>query len=324
MKPSSKNQYFYFSIYLVLLYVIPFSSFFLAPFGRDFFEYSWAFENIDLTRFEPLFKFYFSVSYQSGANLLLVWFFTAIICLSAKFYIVYKISSNDFIRIIFILSYVGSFFLLHELTQIRLAIGLTFALAAIYQLSKGNYTVYFLLLSVSCLFHLSLIVLFPIFVLSKLEARYGLSKVALLMGAGCIVLLSFSGILTELVYTIRPSAKGYLENWHAYKVEYFSLSHILSYGFCFSSWLYVKEQKVHINITWLLSVIFLVFSSIILSFSPELAIRVNDIAAVFIIYCFVSFPYRRSYKYIFVLFFFSLVVLYRFYGFIIYRPLFTL
>nr|CAH7011785.1 putative EpsG-like glucosyltransferase [Vibrio chagasii] len=324
MKSSSKNQYFYFSIYLVLLYVIPFSSFLLAPFGRDFFEYSWAFENIDLTRFEPLFKLYFSMSYQSGINLLLVWFFTAIICLSSKFYIVYKVSSNEIIRLIFIISYVGSFFLLHELTQIRLAIGLTFALAAIYQLSKGNYTFYLFLLLISCLFHLSLIVLFPIFILYKLEARYGLSKVILLMATGCIALLSFSGMLTELVYIIRPSAKGYLENWHAYKVEYFSLSHSLSYGFCFFSWLYVKEQKVHVNTTWLLSVIFLVFSSIVLSFSPELAIRVNDIAAVFIIYCFASFPYSRSYKYILVLFFFALVVLYRVYGFIIYKPLFIL
>jgi hypothetical protein len=121
---------------------------------------------------EPTFLFF---SYLSDAffnkNIRVVFFLYAFLAVIIKAYAISKYSSNILLSL---LIYSGMFFILHDLTQIRVGLAAAFFLLAIPDLINEKKKSFLIKIFIACLCHLSAIILLPLLYLSPRKINFKL------------------------------------------------------------------------------------------------------------------------------------------------------
>ncbi|MDD8117538.1 EpsG family protein [Escherichia coli] len=116
---------------------------------------------------EPTFNFFSLISttffYDNNIGIGFLFFIYAGLSISIKFYTIYKYSSSIYLSI---LVYVCVFYILHEMTQIRVGLASAFFLLGIHDLIMGNKRKYLMKIFLACLCHFSSLVLIPLVFIS--------------------------------------------------------------------------------------------------------------------------------------------------------------
>lgn len=147
-----------------------------------------------------------------------VFFFYAIIAICTKMTVIYKYSA---IPVLSLVIYICVFYILHDLTQIRVGVAAAFFISAIPDLIAGKRKIYMIKIAVAVLFHFSAIILFLFSFISnkriKLVTYFLLPFLTLifvlLIGDMNALLLKFFNIMPA---PIGPKAVGYIINLQLY------------------------------------------------------------------------------------------------------------
>lgn len=209
------------SIFFIFLLLLIFGGLKKIGIARDDLNYLDAFQSIsnfkeyflnfeEFSFYEPLFhfivvinKFFFSTHYS--------WYFFVFVLLAllSKFHVILKYSNYFFPALMI---YFSSYFLLHEMTQIRIGLAGGVVMIAWFLYAQGKKEICFWLLVLSTLAHYSAILAFSIYLLNT-------SKPTLYF-YGLIVLMIFSGVVLDFdMKTILISLKipGVSDKIAAYK-----------------------------------------------------------------------------------------------------------
>ena len=113
---------------------------------------------------EPSFTILSKLLYNIYSDVHILLFLYALIGVSIKFYAIKRLSTFYFLPIII---YIGNFFLLHDITQIRVGIASAIFLLSLEPLSEGKklYAFFYMLLAI--FFHYSAIALLPLLILNN-------------------------------------------------------------------------------------------------------------------------------------------------------------
>lgn len=233
----------------------------------------------------------------------------------------YSLNRKTFILYFFV--YIFTFYLLHELTQYRASIALCFiTLAILFSTKEKNIIAIFFIL-IASFFHSSVIIFLAspiiLFFLKENRVNYLVLFGIILSLISTLLISSYS----DLILLYRPSAKGYLENWHEYSVDYFTPSKSLMYFLFFSFYFYIRK-----NSTLLQQVIFTYgFISLITAIAftaiPEVSIRFFDISSFISLYILACIPFKIRFNNILIYLLLIAMILYKIIGYIFYFPLFT-
>lgn len=156
---------------------------------HDYLTYQIAFINWKAYSIEPTFKWLAAIAHfvggDSGAELLFFMLY-AVIGVTLKFTAIPKLTELWFLSA---LVYVGNFFMLHEMTQIRVGIASGLFLLALVPLHKRMFWTYFVLCVIATLFHFSSIILFFLWALHTKAIRQKWLYIALVPIAYALYLI---------------------------------------------------------------------------------------------------------------------------------------
>ncbi|PSW30382.1 hypothetical protein C9J19_03830 [Photobacterium phosphoreum] len=315
----------YYSALCVIIIAIIMSLWFI-PYGRDFNIYNSVYNGSTHTEFEYLFQVLFDIS-NTKISLITLWVLVLSFTLSIKIYVVSNLADTKRQFIFFCFMYVFSYFLLHELTQLRISLALSFIFLSIYYLVKSKTKAAFILSVIACFFHNGVIIYVISIVLVGIYKRIGFYKTTKLCLISSVIMMFVIPTLIKYILIFRPSALGYIENWNSYHMTLLTIPNVITY-FCFAlTYLMVKDNiKLGIKYSTELLYLYTIISlsiSLCFIFIPEVSIRYYDLTALFLMILFCNIKIRRNY--ISYLYIFSIFILffYRFYGFIFYKPLFV-
>lgn len=158
-KSSVKSVYGYFLCIILIL----FAGFRDGSYVADYDVYKWLYED-ELYILEPTFS---AISYIVR-NILcgdVVWLFFiyAMLGVGVKFLAIKRLST---LMPLSVLLYVADFFPLHEMTQMRAGVAAGIMLLAIVPLFERNMKQFFMLALIATLFHISALILFPLWFLN--------------------------------------------------------------------------------------------------------------------------------------------------------------
>lgn len=324
-----KNNYLLFSIVILLSLLAGLRD---PSVSKDYLNYQYVFRDMNeitsdgyyfLLAFEPgfvgivvFFRKIFEVNY--GVAIML---FYALACLSLKVFAINRFSINPYLTLLYYFSY---FFLLHEMTQIRIALAAGIFLISLIPFLKGKWITFIGLILLATCFHYSAIffLLILIFNINKLNRNLytGILIFSLLLGFVKLPVLNLlgnfdaSGFSTKLNTYIELSEDG------SVVVNIFNSLNILNILCCFYLLLavkkedFIKDKKLNLFLKCNILSIFL-FS--LLSGAPAFAMRFNQlfgIAQIFLFtYLLKYLPFKRFNIFILVLgaaFFFYVIEIY--------------
>jgi hypothetical protein len=173
---TEKELYLYFilGIFLALMAGLRFESV-----SMDYENYLYAYYNSDGdSRFEPTFTIIVRVVKHTFNNPIFLFIIYATIGVSLKFIAIKQLSK---LYILSALLYLSNFFLLHEMTQIRVGIASGILLLCIKPLYERNFKSFFFLVLVAISFHYSSVIILPLWFLTpySLNRNFYLSIVPL-------------------------------------------------------------------------------------------------------------------------------------------------
>lgn len=258
------------------------------------------------TIIEPAFNLFSVISaFMFGRDgLFFVFFLYAFFSVTIKFYAIHKYSKSILIST---LVYLCMFYILHELTQIRVGLAAALFLLAIPDLINGNKKNYTLKILVACICHLSAILLLPLIFLSNKKINYtmvffapiGILSVVLVIGDTSHFLTSLFSYFPNV---ISAKAISYINGVQLYgrfdKVNIFSKITISTYFIFlvyFFSVIRCKDATAE-DIIYLKLFSVMLTSFYILSSVPVLASRTFELLAVSFIFSFPQLISRFSPK----------------------------
>lgn len=204
-----------------------------------------------------------------------------------------QLSVNPYVVILF---YFSHYFLLHEMTQIRIGLAASIFFIALIYYIKGNRWVCLLLIMVSVLFHYSAIIYLVIFLLDSNrfnKAAYaGLLIVSLVLGYLKLPLLNFLGdfIPGNLPGRLDIYATV-VENGLADTINVFNVLNLLNIAVCVYFIIFIPKQKLLVNkpiLFFLKCNILSIFFLSLLSGLPSLAFRVSELFGLMSIFVYAS------------------------------------
>ncbi len=278
--------------------------------SRDYQQYQFAFDSINdfiqddsgryFTVFEPgfvgivlLFRLFFVYNY--GVAIFLFFAFTST---AAKIYSIYKYSINPYLVILLLFSH---YFILQEMTQIRIGFASAVFMVALNSYFKNNYKTYILLISAATIFHYSAIFYLLIFFFNKTtfnKVFYGFFLgIAILLG---FLKLPLFGFIETLF--LAGGSTGKL-NTYADVIQYnlidqinvFNLITLFNIGNCFYL-IYVVPCEHFLKNKYLTLFLKLnilsIFTLCLFSGVPLVAFRISDLFGILSIF---NFAYLCKY-----------------------------
>lgn len=271
---------------------------------RDYDSYIEMFYNYNDILLEPAFKFisYFIYTFMSG-NYLYLFIVFGIIGVYVKLFAIKQLTQLWFLSLLIYFSY---FFIMHEMTQIRVGVASAFLLLCIKPIYERDFKLFLIFSTTAFLFHFSAIIIFPLYFLGN-KTR----KTWLLLAVPIGYLIHFSGITiigTIPIPGIQEKLAMYQqlhelgdENWT--KINVFKLVFlariVIFYILLFKYDSIIANNKyagVLINIFGISLMSFLA-----LSFIPVLGVRISDLLGVveivlipLLFYCFKPEFFSRS------------------------------
>lgn len=137
----------------------------------------------------------------------------AFIGVGLKLRFIYK---NSLFSTLSILFYLAHSFVLHDMTQVRAGIGIGLFLLATPYLAEKNVYKYFFLILIGSLFHYSIILLFPMYLINSER----INKKKYLFFLVISFLVYHFGLLKGILYSIM----GYIPSFLSFKISYYLLN----------------------------------------------------------------------------------------------------
>lgn len=204
-----------------------------------------------------------------------------------------KFAINPYLVILF---YYSQYFLLHEMTQIRIGFASAiFFIALIYYL-KGNRKAYILIVLIATIFHYSAIMyLILLFFNSKNFNKYvyaGILIISLVLGYLKIPFLNFLGDLNPANFSGRLSNYADLvESGFADEINVFNTINLITILCAFFYIIFITKEKLIEDkalLLFLKCTIFSIFLLSLLSGIPSLAFRFSELFALVSMFVFAS------------------------------------
>ena len=247
--------------------------------SRDYYAYALFFDLIDreaelsLYRFELGYslsvyvsKFIFGLSYEGFTFLLLALSFII------NFY---SFSGKSNLLLVFIF-FILSWYPLHEYTQVRVAIALSFLFVSIKKIGQERLLTACIWGILSTLFHASAAVLFPFLVIVYLLRHRSIWISLFSVTFMSVSLKGLFLISAALLSSRSPNILVYLEAASDFEIRYFSIAHILMAGVLLSAALSGGLKQIESRISFLIA-----FASFPLMFAfseyPVIAIRFKEL-----------------------------------------------
>lgn len=185
---TSIKHYAYVGVCIML---VSYAAFRPVGFDRDSMVYEFSFHNYDnpvlILMYEPTFVFFSEKLRSIVSDVHILFLLYALLSIPLKFYTFRKFLP-EFIFLP-VLIYIGNFYVLHDLTQIRASVAGALFLFAIFRLSEGKRKQAFFIILTGALFHYSSLILMPVLFLNNSTltrnwkiALYAVVPVALLLG----------------------------------------------------------------------------------------------------------------------------------------------
>jgi len=203
--------------------------------------------------------------------------------LGCKFYLFDKYLASPILAAI---SYILGFYLLHEYTQIRAAVGISFALLSAHSLINRKILPFFIFAIAGLLFHYSTIAIPLVVVASRYfkgRAVIGLGAVALI--AGSAFLPTIQDLIVDLFSSLNPLTSAYVYNDQNIEVaNIFSFASITMLGIILWSLADLRTLESDYLRTFFALVLLSYVSLVLLRDSLELALRLRDALAVGVVF----------------------------------------
>lgn len=213
-----------------------------------------------------------------------------------KMYAFRKLSEMWYLPLIV---YIGNYYIVHDLTQIRAGIVSGLFLLSIIPLAKGNKKSVAVMLLIGCIFHYSTLALFPVLFMNNnpMDKKHKIMW-AMLVPLGYIMYIANVNIITEIPI---PYIGDKLENYQRLSergimgsdLDVFNPVFVVTiFTYLYILYFYdtvIKHNK-YLPIMLKLTGIS-IFSYIFLSFLPVLAIRVSELYGIFEILIFANIFY---------------------------------
>lgn len=211
--PENQKEIVY--IILGLVFILT-AGLFQEGVSKDYYSYLHAYDitsKIGDTRLEPTFTIITIVVKNIFNNPVYLFLIYSILGVSFKFIAIKKLSE---LYLLSALLYISHFFLLHEMTQIRVGIASGLFLLSIKPLYERNFRNYFFLTIIAFAFHYSALVLLPLWFLSPKKQNVHLYLTFILL---TYLLVIFGITIGSLIEHIPLKQIQVLYNMHIYEME---------------------------------------------------------------------------------------------------------
>jgi len=288
IKTNKYNINLFFLFIIISIVLIFISSFRPIGIDRDSLSYKKLIDsyinkgNISLRSKEPTFWLFVNISdlifYNKVFGVLL---FYSILGVGVKIYSIYKLSLRPFLSIVV---YICLYFILHEMTQIRVGVASGIFLLSIIDIANKNPRKFLLKLILATLFHYSAIIMAPFYFLNKSKIKL---KYYLYLPIIGLVLSLFPHLIRfflEIIINYFPTFISYKLNTYLglinsgvhNQINIFNLYYLslfLIYYFVLINYKKFKSQYDYIYIKILGWLLFLFYS---FSFLPILSFRISE------------------------------------------------
>jgi len=289
------RKYFYFFLYwTIALFLILIAG--LRPIGldNDSIAYARIIQspiNVNLLDKEPAFwiiKHFNDIFFSGDVHTFFLIFAT--LGISIKFLAIKKISKMPLLSVIV---YLSMYFILHEMTQIRVGVAAGIFLLALEDIKKRNFKNYFLKTIIAIFFHYSAFIMIFLYILNPYIINRKLFFFLPLIG---ILLSLFRNVILNIIISIAHILPEYL----SFKLNIY-LDLLLNYGtyseinlfnfyysslilFYYYSILNYKKMKSEYDILFIKILGLMLFSFYFLSAVPVLAFRISEFFGIVLIF----------------------------------------
>jgi len=324
-----KNDYLLASIVILLTLLAGFQD---TSVSKDYLNYQYVFDNIyDITddgffyllSFEPGFVgivIFFRKLFEINYGVVIILFY-ALASLSIKTFAIKRFSINPYLTLLFYFSY---FFLIHEMTQIRIALASGIFLISLVPFLKGHRMTFAALILLATCFHYSAIfyLLILLFNANRLNRNFyiGLLMFSLLLGFIKLPILNLLGNFDAVDISTKLNTYIIISENGSIAVNVFNSLNILNILCCFYLIFVVNKEEFAKDrqlILFLKCNILSIFLFSFLAGAPAFSMRFNQLFGVAQIFLFTSLlkylPFRRFNVFVLVLvagFFFYVMEIY--------------
>ena len=293
---------------LITLILVLFAGFREIGFDRDSFNYAMAIQSIDFSGFsnldflgkEPSFYLIaYAAHWLFGDAVRGTFVIYALLGVTLKMAGIYRLSRIPLLSVIF---YVSSYYLLHEMTQIRIGVASAIFLLAIPDIANKNFKAYITKAIFAILFHYSAIIMLLLYPILNTKMRnwfyymlpilgllfYFINRSVLEFVITNISILNFipSFLSYKLILNLDLIQKGMYTEIRIFNLYYLSLMAI--YYFCLVN---MWRFKSDIDITLIKILGISLFTFFFLSFLPVFAFRISELLGIVIIILLASIVY---------------------------------
>lgn len=231
------------------------------------------------SRFEYGFQFFAWVWASFGFGYYSLYVILAGISLGIKFFLFDRYLSSPLLAAV---SYCLAFYLLHEYTQIRAAVGISFALLGVHSLLERKRLLFTLFTIAGFLFHYSTIVI-SLIALGSLGIKgrgvFALGALGLLAGSAMLPMIQ--EFIIDTFSSLNPLTTAYIYNDQNSEIaNIFSFTSVMALGVIIWSLLNPEVFRSNYTKTFFTMVLVSYFSLVLLRDSLELALRLRDALAV--------------------------------------------
>lgn len=203
--------------------------------------------------------------------------------LGIKFFLFKKYLRSPILAAI---TYVLGFYLLHEYTQIRAAVGISLALFAVHQMLNRKWFSFVIFSILGMLFHYSVIAISLTALISmRIRGRAVVAIAVIFFAAGSAMLPVIQDLLVSTFSTLNPLTTAYVYNdLNISSANIFSVASVLTLGTII--WYVILPDGLKTNYTRVFFGLALAsyFSLVMLRESLELALRLRDVLQVGIVF----------------------------------------
>lgn len=296
---KTRNLFFIFSVILLI---------FFAGFRGDYVDrdyvtylsYLKIIDTISLIQVEPTFFLIAHISLLLGSSIMFFMIY-AIIGVSIKAKAIVNLTEFWFLSLIIYFSY---YFLLHEMTQIRVGVSAGILLLAVPDIYNRKLVPFLLKILIGFLFHYSMIIFLPFYFLEKQK----LNKVLYCGGILFVYLLFFLGVNAFTLFSYVPIAflqekistyQLLMDQGENLAINVFNILMILRVVYMFIL-IYKAEmlQKINIYSTVLIKIYsWSLFCLVLLASMPVMAFRVNQLLGIveIILWPFMLYMFKEKY-----------------------------
>lgn len=181
-----------------------------------------------------------------------------------------------------ILFYCCCWYPLHEYTQIRVVVAMSFVLLGTYFFFQRRYIAFSAAFALGSAFHASILLLFGAVPFAYFLSRFRLLVVVPAIAVAAISLAALSPAMFAIAATLNPLTEGYIANLDDAGVTIFSSLNILTVG-CLAAIFFARSLHNRVDYTLFILVVFGLGAAVAFAPVPVFSHRIKEMLFVFLV-----------------------------------------